>query len=102
MSHRRVWFAVDIDRAGSAWGILRVWPGRADAVAFTPSLEVRVRVSIGMFLVVALLAIALGLMAVTESPVPGWVAVACLFLWMVGRVILGVGGPSDDNVDADR
>jgi hypothetical protein len=45
-----------------------------------------------MFAVVAVLAVALALMAITDSPIPGWIAVGSLFAWMVGRLMLDTGG----------
>jgi hypothetical protein len=62
----------------------------------------RVRVAVVSFAVVALLAVALALMAITNSPVPGWIAVGSLFAWMVGRLMLTFGPEaSDDDLDAD-
>jgi hypothetical protein len=62
------------------------------------------RVAVVMFVAVAVLAIALAAMALTDSAAPGWIAVVALAVWGIGRFIL-MGlldfDHDDDDLDLD-
>jgi hypothetical protein len=58
-----------------------------------------------MFGAVAVLVVALVVMALTDSPIPGWIAVGSLVLWGIGRLLLmgvgALGGDDDGDFDLD-
>jgi hypothetical protein len=62
----------------------------------------RVRIAVAMFITVAVLGIALAAMAITDSPVPGWIAAGSVLAWMIGRLLIwGIGGADDEDLDLD-